>query len=81
MCWGVPGAEVPQKLIMNLLQEIMSRGLLGGPLESLSNQLNHDKSYLQDLQVKRKVDRRRQAGLRCWPGWAAPVRWRQRRRR
>jgi hypothetical protein len=54
---GVPGAVVPQKLTTNLLQEIMSRGLLGGPLEPLSNQLNHDKSYLQDLQVKGKVDR------------------------
>ncbi len=54
---GVPGAVVAQKLTMHLLQEIMSRGPRGGPLEPLSNQLNHDKSHLQGLRVEGMVDR------------------------
>jgi hypothetical protein len=64
---GVPGAVVTQKLTTYLLQEIMSRGLGGGPLEPLSNQLNHDKSYLQGLRVEHTFRFFKQV-----LGWTAP---------
>ena len=54
---GVPGTVMAQKLTVHLLREIVARASRGGPLEPLANQLNHDRNYLQGLQVKNQVDR------------------------
>jgi tetratricopeptide (TPR) repeat protein len=51
----VPATVVAQKLTANLLREIMARGSRGGPLEPLANQLGHDRTYLQGLQIDGKL--------------------------
>jgi len=52
---GVPGTVVAAKLTNHLLQEIVSRGAQGGPLEPLANQLSHDKIYLQGQRIEDKL--------------------------
>ncbi len=54
---GVPGAVVAAKLTGHLVREIVVRGSRGGPLAPLASQLNHDRTYLQDLRTEDKVDR------------------------
>jgi tetratricopeptide (TPR) repeat protein len=44
---GIPIERITETLIRNLLQEILARGVGGGPLAPLADQLNHDLSYLQ----------------------------------
>ncbi len=51
----VSATIVAQKLTGHLLREIMARGSRGGPLEPLANQLNHDRTYLQDQRIDDKL--------------------------
>ena len=53
---GVSAAEVTQDLAAHLVREITTRGARGGPLESLANQLGHDRSFLQGLRLEGKID-------------------------
>jgi NACHT domain len=52
---GVPGTVLAASLTYHLLQELVSRGSRGGPLEPLANQLSHDKTYLQGQRIEDKV--------------------------
>jgi hypothetical protein len=54
---GVPTALLAETMTAHLLNQIMSRGATGGPLEPLSNQLSHEKTQLQGLHVEAKLDR------------------------
>jgi hypothetical protein len=54
---GVPAEVIADKLTENLLKEIVGRGSHGGPLEPLSNQLNHDRTYLQGSRIEGKVQK------------------------
>ena len=49
---GVPAAELAEKLVSHLVQEIVTNGIRGGPLAPLAGQLNHDVThlYLQELE-------------------------------
>ena len=53
---GVPGTVLAARLTYYLLQEVVSRGAHGGPLEPLANQLGHDKTYLQGQRIEGKID-------------------------
>jgi len=44
---GVAVLKLTELLTGQLLQEILSRGASGGPLASLADQLNHDRTHLQ----------------------------------
>ena len=48
---GVPGAVLAEKLTGHLVREIIRRGSDGGPLMPLVDQLNHDLTHLQSLNV------------------------------
>lgn len=47
---GVPASELAEALADHLVREIMVRGSGGGPLAPLADQLNHDRTYLQQVQ-------------------------------
>lgn len=53
---GIPAGVVAETLAGHLLQEIVSRGVRGGPLEPMANRLNHDRTYLQALCLEGKVE-------------------------
>jgi hypothetical protein len=53
---GLTAAVVTEKLAGHLVREIIVRGLRGGPLQPLANQLGHDRNYLQGLRLEGKVD-------------------------
>jgi hypothetical protein len=53
---GIPAAVITQKLAAHLLQEITRRGVGGGPLEPLANQLGHDRVFLMGLRLEGKID-------------------------
>jgi tetratricopeptide (TPR) repeat protein len=53
----VPAALLAEALTAHLLGQIVSRAARGGALGPLANQLSHDMSYLQGLEVAGKVDR------------------------
>jgi len=53
---GVSAALVAEKLASRLVREITGRGVGGGPLEPLANQLGHDRSFLLGLRVEGKID-------------------------
>ena len=53
---GLTVALVTEKLAGRLLQQITVRGVRGGPLQPLANQLSHDRNYLQGLRMEGKVD-------------------------
>lgn len=48
----VPTEVIADKLTEHLLRQIVGRGGRGGPLEPLSNRLNHDRTYLQGLRIE-----------------------------
>lgn len=48
-------AVIVDKLTEYLLREIVGRGGRGGPLEPLSNRLNHDRTYLQGLRIEGEI--------------------------
>jgi tetratricopeptide (TPR) repeat protein len=51
----IPADVLAQVLTAHLISQIVSRGSRGGPLEPLANQLSHDRTYLQSLQVAARV--------------------------
>jgi hypothetical protein len=53
---GLTAAVVTEKLAGHLVREITVRGVRGGPLQPLANQLGHDRNYLQGLRLEGKVD-------------------------
>jgi uncharacterized protein YidB (DUF937 family) len=52
---GVAVPVLTETLTRRLVQEIISQGAKGGPLEPLAAQLNHDRTYLQGQQLVGKV--------------------------
>jgi hypothetical protein len=49
---GIPSVVLAATLSGHLIQEIESRGVHGGPLEPLSNQLNHDRAHVQHRRIE-----------------------------
>jgi tetratricopeptide (TPR) repeat protein len=52
----LPAMLLAKVLTVHLISQIASRGLRGGSLEPLANQLSHDKTYLQSVRVAEHVD-------------------------
>lgn len=53
---GVSADEMAEKLTRHLLSEITNRGIGGGPLEPVANQLAHDRTYLEVLRLGGEID-------------------------
>jgi tetratricopeptide (TPR) repeat protein len=47
--------HLAEKLTEHLLRQIIARGMRGGPLEPLANQLNHEVTHLQGQEVKQML--------------------------
>jgi Tetratricopeptide repeat len=52
---GVPASVLADKLAGHLVQQIMLRGVQGGPLTPLAEQLNHDATHLQLAELTSEV--------------------------
>jgi hypothetical protein len=52
---GIPSVVLAATLSGHLIQEIESRGMHGGPLEPLSNQLNHDRTRVQNRRIEEMI--------------------------
>ena len=53
---GIAVPALTQKLTRNLVREIVTRGSRDGPLAPLADQLNHDMTHLQNMQIDGKID-------------------------
>jgi hypothetical protein len=54
---GIRVGKLSQSLADHLVREIMAQGAVGGPLEPLAAQLNHELTRLQGQQIEHKIDR------------------------
>lgn len=52
---GISSTALAESLNDHLVQEIRRRGAIGGPLNSLADQLNHDATHLQNQDTRKEV--------------------------
>jgi len=70
---GASGAVLAEKLTDHLLWQIVVRRSRGGPLQPLANQLNHERTRLQDQQLMTRCARLAARSWRPSPGRMLPV--------